>query len=278
VVNLPCKKLPALDNFSDQELQETIDQHFLNVVPHKTDRCCDLYLRWVQPPPDRVHATSPSKLSSSNKPGGTFTVSVQLVACLDNSFVPYPAPEDIDFIARIYGKRKSKTNKPTQEETNNSPCYVPLDNNPIGKPLLAASVKSAVTATLSKGESMITFTGVYLTCGSNPARSPTAPIAARDWDWDYFMKVEVNGENDNSATIRSLLSRHITTDSNRSQTREKRRRSDDFEIPPCKRNAPNCPIAPNFGIFQPHPVQSIRPYPFNSNALFSGFMGKAKCL
>jgi len=273
---VPKKKLPPIDELSDQELQETIDQHFVDLIPHKNDQQSDLYLRWLQAPPDRVHATSPSKLSNTNKPGGTFSFSLQLVTCFENSFVPYPAPEDIDLVARIYGRTKSKNKN--DEEPINSAAYVLLEKNPIGKSLLAAESGNSVTATLCKGECVVTFSGVYLTCGSNPARSPSAPLAARDWDWDYFMKVEVTDQHKHAgAPIRSLFSRHITTDSNRSQTREKRRRPNEMVFPPCKRNAPNCPIAPNFGIFQPHPVQSAHTFnPLNDNSVFSSFIRGTK--
>lgn len=254
------KKLPLLANLSDHELQEVIEQHFVDVSPKKSDQMPDLYLRWLEAPPDRVHATSPSKLGSQPKPGGSFSFSVQLVTCTENVFMPYSATEDLVLTANVYGK--SKSDKKTELDSSS---LVLLENNPIGKPLMISEsgLSCVVTAVLSKGESVATFKSVSLTCGSNPARSVNAPKAARIWDWDYYLRVNAQKS---GVIVRPLFSKHITTDSNRSQTREKRKRPDDSDVlPPSKRSA-HFPIAPNFGIFQPYPVQCSQTY-----ATFSAF-------
>lgn len=262
-------KLPNLSDLSDRELQDLIQQNFIANESVSIDCGASLYLKWVVSPPDRVHATSPSKLTGPHRPGGSFSFSVQLVAKKDDSFIPCNANEDIVLCVRVFGRSKSKS----KEENTSTKNLVLLENNPIGKPLLVneSSPSPVITAVIGKGESIASFSGLSVTCGSNPARSKIAPEAARDWDWDYFLKIEV--QDGYGPVVEPIISHHITTDSNRSQTREKRKRpatcNDYSMFPPCKKQATNFPIAPYFGIFQPHPTVQAVPTPFG----FSGSYG-----
>jgi len=188
----------------------------------------NLYLRWSYAPPERVHATSPSKLLSNPRAGAPFWCSVQLCAhCPSLSkYVAIPASENITLSACIYGKRKLKTGAAkTQcpDQFSRRTEYVKLQNNPAGKPLLVRGESGTIETVLKEGESVAVFDSLSLTCGSNAARSPKALPAARNWDWDYHLLIKSNME---SMCIHSLISKHLTTDSNRSQTREKRKLSE----------------------------------------------------
>jgi len=212
-----------------------------------------LYFRWSVIPPERVHATSPSKLVESPRYGTPFTFAVQLVSqCTNGKFIPYKAQTDIPIIAHIYGKRKPKTGV---KNTDKPSTLVKLELNPVGKPLMvseSAITVPGVSTMIKNGESCATFDGVSLTCGSNAARSQNAPAAARDWDWDYYIKVETVSD---QFSIVPVVSKHITTDSNRSQTREKKKREPlpDLVKPAKKRVYIPSQLVDNF---QPLPVQS----------------------
>jgi len=184
----------------------------------------NLYLRWVEEPPERVHATSPTRLvgSKNPRPGAPFCYSVQLVAYSQQFgvYVPYPAPEKMVISAHMYGKRKTKTGKPDTTGYND---FVKLITNPVGKPLMVRNDSGIIDTILEKGQTIAVFDQVSLTCGSNAARAKSAPSEAKGWDWDYHILIKSVHD---SLSIYSLMSKHITTDSNRSQTREKRKRSD----------------------------------------------------
>lgn len=272
------RKLPKLSDLSDHELQEIIEENFVDIPPHESPLGLPsgVYLRWSVSPPDRVHATSPSKLGTPHRGprGGTFSFSVQLVTCSENVFVPYTATEDMTLVARIYGKSKyeKKLDRACDPDRDGSNSFVFLEKNPIGNPLLMfdSSAEPVVSVVIAKGESIASFNNVVLTCGSNPARSASAPAAAKVWDWDYFLKIDV--VRPSGSVIRSLFSEHITTDSNRSQTREKRKRPAEFPtlFPSCKRPA-NYPIAPNFGIFQPRSIKGVQPFAGSFGLAFPAF-------
>ena len=189
----------------------------------------NIYTRWISAPPDRIHATSPSRLSHNDKPGAPFGFSIQLVVYCPqlNKYVPYVAKQDIVFTASIYGKRKPKTGLANPLGKCNE--YVKLLLNPIGKSLLLHNGYEVSQATLKKGQHTLHFRGLALTCGSNAARSKKALAAARVWDWDYHLLVKCVTLN---VPVHSLMSKHLTTDSNRSLTREKRKRGDEAESEP----------------------------------------------
>lgn len=186
-----------------------------------------LYLRWVTCPPERVHATSPSRLLPNAREGAPFGFSLQLVAhCpATGKYVPFIADRDIPFTASIYGKRKPKTGavKGNINMTTGRTEYVKLHLNPVGRALLMQDGADVVQAVVKKGDSMLNFSELSLTCGSNAARSKKAIPAARVWDWDYHLLIKPLNQD---ICIHSLMSKHLTTDSNRSQTRKKRKRND----------------------------------------------------
>lgn len=226
----PASPLPMMMQTSGR-LYEILEQNFISDPTPDQLKAADtrnLYLRWSYSPPERVHATSPSKLLSNPRAGAPFWCSVQLCAhCPSLSkYVAFPAPENITFSASIYGKRKLKTGAArTQcaDQFSRRSEYVKLQNNPAGKPLLVRGESATIETTLKKGESVAVFDSLSLTCGSNAARSPKALPAARNWDWDYHLLIKSNTE---SPCVHSLISKHLTTDSNRSQTREKRKLSE----------------------------------------------------
>lgn len=218
-----------------------------------------LYLKWLAIPPERVNAISPSKLNCGPRYYGTpFCFSVELVnKCSNGKFIPFKAPKDIQLVANIYGKRKPKTGAKINEKSS---TLVKLELNPVGKPLMVSETELStpgVAATIKQGESTAIFERACLTCGSNAARSQSAPAAARIWDWDYYIKVEPVSVLNNS--IVSVVSKHITTDSNRSQTREKKKRDPLPGLvspPPAKKRAiPYLPTQ-NGGIHHP-PVRTF---------------------
>merc|ERR1712063_42492 len=226
----PSSPLPMMMQTSGR-LYEILEQNFISEPTAEQLKAADtrnLYLRWSYAPPERVHATSPSKLLSNPRAGAPFWCSVQLCAhCPSLSkYVALPAPEDITLSACIYGKRKLKTGAAKTQCTDQSSRrseYVKLPNNPAGKPLLVRGESSTIETTLKQGESVAVFDSLSLTCGSNAARSPKALPAARNWDWDYHLLVKSNTE---ALCVHSLISKHLTTDSNRSQTCEKRKLSE----------------------------------------------------
>jgi hypothetical protein len=233
----PPSSLP-LEYTETNFIEEPTPEQFERVLPN-----C-LFLRWYNTPPDRVHATSPSKLVGSSRPGTPFSFAAQLVAkCTDGKFIPFPASYDIVLVASVYGRRKLKTGA-----TKNSDKKITLENlvklhlNPIGKPLMVSESSEngvGARAILKQGETWVTFDDISLTCGSNAARSQNATPAARVWDWDYHIVVEALNP---QIPITAVISKHITTDSNRSQTREKRKRESDASptfapFPPQKKRA-----------------------------------------
>lgn len=188
----------------------------------------NLYLRWSLPPPDRVHATSPSRLVTHPRPGTPFECSVQLCAHCPTigKYIPYPVESDITLSACIYGKRKPKTGAGKSHYNDyymRRSDYVKLSHNPAGNPLMLRGNSSVIDVTIPKGKSTANFVNLSLTCGSNAARSRKALPAARGWDWDYHLLIRSETE---KFCIHSLMSKHLTTDSNRSQTREKRKLSE----------------------------------------------------
>jgi len=227
------------DETTDDLMENSINRNYISTPSAIQQSLADsnsLYLRWSVSPPDRVHATSPSKLNQGSRCGTPFSFSVELVTkCSNGTFIPFSPSEDIQLVAHVYGKRKPKTGAKTV--TNAKSKFVLLEENPIGKPLMVheSSSTPGVRSTIRKGETMATFDGVSLTCGSNAARSQNAPPAARVWDWDYHIRVDVV---ESEKIIEPLYSKHITTDSNRSQTREKRKREDSsvaLSSPPLKK-------------------------------------------
>ena len=179
-------------------------------------------------PPERVHATSPAKLVSNPRPGAPFKCSVQL--CVHNpsinKYLPYEAETPIKLYASIFGKRKPKTGAGRTHYNDyymRRSDYVKLINNPVGKPLLVCGDSGIIETIIKKGESKASFDSLSLTCGSNAARSRKALPAARGWDWDYHLMISTDYE---GICMHSLMSKQLTTDSNRSQTREKRKLSE----------------------------------------------------
>jgi len=229
-VSKPASPLPMTMQ-TNGRLYEILEQNFINnPTPDqlKTADTRNLYLRWSYSPPERVHATSPSRLLTNPRAGAPFWCSVQLCAhCPSLSkYVAFPAPDNITLSASIYGKRKVKTGAAktqcSEQFSRRNEC-IKLQNNPAGKPLLVRGESGTVEIILKKGESVAVFDSLSLTCGSNAARSPKALPAARNWDWDYHLLIKSNTE---SLCVHSLISKHLTTDSNRSQTREKRKLSE----------------------------------------------------
>jgi len=216
---------------TDSRIYEIIEQQFEPQPTYEQTMAADtknLYLRWSASPPDRVHATSPSRLMTNPRPGTPFDCSVQLcVHCPTlGKYIPYVAEKNITLSACIYGKRKPKTGAGKSNYNDyymRRSDYVKLTTNPAGSPLLLFSDSAIVEVTVKKGESIADFSNLSLTCGSNAARSRKALPAARGWDWDYHLLIQTNSEN---VCVHSLMSKHLTTDSNRSQTREKRKLSD----------------------------------------------------
>lgn len=184
--------------------------------------------------PDRINATSPSRLATRARPGANFTVAVQLVAKspATGGYVAAVAPYDMRIRAQIWGKRRLPK-KLRHKKAYGERAFVPLTTNPEGNPLLVSGASNAmacsdgyVDVVVKQGTDVATFNLLSLTCGSNAARSSSASAAARAWDWEYHLLVSqvlANGEQG----LRPVMSRHITTDSNRSLTREKRKASDD---------------------------------------------------
>ena len=258
-VSKPPPAIPEVVSQSNQDdglSYEYVDNNYIADPTQEQVAKCNpnaLYFRWSVIPPERVHATSPSKLVESPRYGTPFMFAVQLVSqCTNGKFIPYKAQSDIPIIAHIYGKRKPKTGV---KSTDKPSALVKLELNPVGKPLMVS--ESAITipgvrTVIKHGESCATFDGVSLTCGSNAARSQTAPAAARVWDWDYYIKVEPASDH---FSIAPVVSKHITTDSNRSQTREKKKRE---PLPDLVKPAKKRPYIPSQLVdnFQPIPVQS----------------------
>jgi len=260
---------PDLSLLSPQELHDTIARRYVEVSPSPLEPHRGLFLRWREAPPDRVHATSPSKLGEGRRPGGTFHFSVELVAVRENqTFGPFVATEDLVLQARIYGKKKAKsTHSPrSEDEVICVDEMKHLELNPIGKPLLVMEsdpTNSSVRVHLKKGESVANFSGVSLTCGSNAARSQNAPASARVWDWEYYLDISFT-ESESEISTKSVIPKHITTDSNRSQTREKRKRPVELQqdTPSAKRPSQFPVIAP-YGSYQPlaaHTPTSFTPF------------------
>jgi len=257
----------ALRDLTPKELQMHVDKNFKEIPTSSIKESVPPILRWITPPPERVHATSPSKLTEVHKPGGAFSFTVQLVSlCEDGTFAPYIANEDITLSVCVCGKNKhkgekngSKNSSPEHFENVNFSDLVVLHKNPIGKPLIVLDTNpnATVETIIRKGDSVTIFSGISLTCGSNAARSRTAPEAAKDWDWDYFLRVNVENLN----TFGPLVSEHITTDSNRSQTREKKKRErpTDLSFPPAKKHASNFPITPYYNPEQKMHVSNVNP-------------------
>ena len=270
---LPPAVPASISDLNDEELLSLIDENF---IAHPSElQLADadtsmLYLRWVKAPPARVNATSPSQLVQSSKAGTTFSFSVQLVAKIaDGKFIAMPATEDINLVATMYGIKKSKTSS-KQYRADPKAEMVLLQNNPIGKPLLVSDGSKPVEATIKKNESSTNFDNISLSCGSNAARSPNAPPAARVWDWDYYMKVSSKNSEIN---VRPLVSNTIATDSNRSQTREKRKRESanmNSNIPDPKKQKLGC--SPFVQSYQQPTMQS---FPFHSH--FYDFSTSFKC-
>lgn len=260
-------------DLNDEELMSLIDANLISNPSELQLAEADssmLYLRWIKAPPPRVNATSPAQLAQSQKIGTTFSFSVQLVARIaDGKFIVMPATEDINIVATMYGIKKSKTTT-KQYRADPKAEMVLLQNNPIGKPLLVLDGSKPVEGTIKKNESSINFDNLSLSCGSNAARSPNAPPAARVWDWDYYMQVS---SKNSEIKLRPLLSNTIATDSNRSQTREKRKRESanmNNSIPDPKKQKLGCsPFVQNF---QQPPMQS---FPFHSH--FYDFSTSFKC-
>lgn len=226
---------------TDGRIYEIIEQQFEPNPTYEQTMAADtknLYLRWFVPPPDRVHATSPSRLMTHPRPGTRFDCGVQLCAHCPTlgKYIPYTAEKNITLSACIYGKRKPKTgaNKSNYNDYYmRRSDYVKLTTNPTGAPLLLSSDSAIVDITIKKGESKANFNNLSLTCGSNAARSRKALPAARGWDWDYHLLIRCTSED---VCVHSLMSKHLTTDSNRSQTREKRKLS---EAIPKEQNSPS---------------------------------------
>lgn len=263
--------LPDLSQLGATELHELMEERYVESSVSLFEPHRGLFLRWKAAPPDRVHATSPSKLGEGRRAGGTFHFTLELVAVRENhTFGPFPATEDQFFQARVYGKKKCKsTSSPrTEDEVISVEEMKHLELNPIGKPLLIVDSDPSnvqVIGHLKKGSSVVTFAGVSLTCGSNAARSQNAPASARVWDWEYYLSVST--EKADLINTKAVIPKHITTDSNRSQTREKRKRPDlHHDVPPAKR-APQFPVIAPYGPF-PSPAQASS---FAGRASFAPF-------
>lgn len=219
---------------TDGRIYEAIEKQFDGSIVYDKLLHADtrnLYLRWSAAPPERVHATSPSRLLTHPRPGAPFTCSVQVcVHCPSlGKYIPYPVEEDLTLSACIYGKRKPKTGAGKNHYIDyymRRSDYVKLVSNPTGKPLLLSNDSEMVEVKIKKGDSVGVFESLSLTCGSNAARSRKALPAARGWDWDYHLLIRSNSMDTTKFCIHSLMSKHLTTDSNRSQTREKRKLSE----------------------------------------------------
>ena len=219
--------------------------------------------------PDRINATSPSRLATRARPGANFTVAVQLVAKCPTSgaSVAAVAQEDVRLRAQIWGKRRLPK-KLRQKKNAGERAFVPLTTNPEGAPLLVSGASDAtcspegfVDIMVKKGASIGTFDMLSLTCGSNAARSSKASAAARAWDWEYHMLVSQVLQNEGHDCLQPLMSRHITTDSNRSLTREKRKASDEGMAAPagqplCKKS---CAAANTHGSAEQKALEGMRP-------------------
>jgi len=220
--------------------------------------------------PDRINATSPSRLATRARPGANFTVAVLLLGRCPRTggWVRAAAPRDMRLRAQIWAKRRLPK-KARQQRAAAAREFVPLSANPEGAPLLVCGSQAAlacegghVDVRLRAGTAEASFEQLSLTCGSNAARSSKASAAARAWDWEYHMLVsEVRQEG--AAAVPALMSRHITTDSNRSLTREKRRPDESSESspvpPPSKRTcaqAPSCDASPHALQWLPTAVRS----------------------
>jgi hypothetical protein len=126
-----------------------------------------------------------------------------------------------------------------QKRSTGERTFVPLTTNPEGSPLLVSGSTDTLSSTegyvdimVQEGSTMATFDLLSLTCGSNAARSSKASAAARAWDWEYHMLISQVLQNEEHVSLQSVMSRHITTDSNRSLTREKRKASDEGPVAP----------------------------------------------
>lgn len=232
---------------TEGRIYEAIEKQFDGSIVYDKSIDADtrnIYLKWVSSPPERVHATSPARLLTHPRPGAPFTCSVQVcVHCPSlGKYIPFPVEEDLTLSACIYGKRKPKTGAGKNHYVDyymRRSDYVKLVSNPTGKPLLLSGESDVIEIKIKKGESEGTFETLSLTCGSNAARSRNALPAARSWDWDYHLLIRSNSMDTSKFCIHSLMSKHLTTDSNRSQTREKRKLSECEEaqksLPPAKK-------------------------------------------
>lgn len=264
---IPKKNITEINNLSDQELQACIDSNYKDTPMVLNDEIPNLFFRWLKSPPKRVNAVSPSKLQESSKPGSVFSLSLEVIAFSDGCFVPCTFVDDMIFVVQPCGRKRQKEKGKILPVKSGD--LVVLDKNPIGKPLLIEESKENSTTILSvlkKGESIFSFDNLTLTCGSNAARSKNAPDSARKWDWDYYLKVEPLLSS-STTEIRPIISDLVTTDSNRSQTREKRKRPFEDVLPPAKRQALHYNIscgdyfqnAPNI-----QPIATFSPFQFNS--------------
>merc|ERR1712110_246295 len=76
--------LPDLKQLSAQELHDLIEDRYAETSPSLFEPHRGLFLRWKVAPPDRVHATSPSKLGEGRRTGGSFHFTLELVAVRAN--------------------------------------------------------------------------------------------------------------------------------------------------------------------------------------------------